>query len=195
MVNAGKVAVAIAVVGVAIGLVPLLFGFVGDTHALYGSEEAIDRYDNRFEDVPSEQRDQAEQREAAQQQQSLVRFVVGGAGATFSSSYWPGYLQLLAIVVSGLVGALVAVRVSGETSEVLLTAGGGALVGAFLFVFLSAFLAIQGWETVPEAARQSETVSEASLRYGALLINSIVIGVLGAVASVGSAFFTHQLGE
>jgi hypothetical protein len=193
-VDAGKVAAAIAIVGIAIGLLPLLFGFVGDTHALYGSEEAIEQYDNRFEDVPAEERDQAQERESTQRQQSLVRYIVGGTGAEFASNYWPGYIQILAILTSGIAGAITAVRVSGETSAVLLTAGGGALVGAFLFVFLAMFLATLGWETVPQTdTGQQET--EVSLRYGALLLNSLVIGILGAVAGGGSAFFTDQLGE
>lgn len=187
-------AAAIAIVGIAIGLLPLLFGFVGDTHALYGSEEAIEQYDNRFEDVPAEERDQAQERESTQRQQSLVRYIVGGTGAEFASNYWPGYIQILAILTSGIAGAITAVRVSGETSAVLLTAGGGALVGAFLFVFLAMFLATLGWETVPQTdTGQQET--EVSLRYGALLLNSLVIGILGAVAGGGSAFFTDQLGE
>ena len=187
-------ALAIAVVGVAIGLLPLLFGFVGDTHALYGTQSEIDDYENRI----NGSNDATQERFNAQQQQNTVRFIVGGTGADFGT-YWPGYVQILAIVISGIVGAIAAVSLSGDTREVFLTAAGGALVGAVLFVVLATFLATLGWETATpstmEGMQADDQKPKVSIRYTGLLLNSLVIGVLSAVASGGSAFFADLLGE
>lgn len=174
-----------------IGLIPLLFGMVGDTHVLYGDENAIEEYENRFEGMSDQQRETAQEEEQTRQQQSLVRNIAGGTSADFGGSLWLGMVSLFAILVAGIAGAVGAVQLSGETRDVLITATAGAFVGAFLFVFLGTFVATFGWETMPE----TENAREASIQFTALLINSAMIGVLGAIAGGGSAAAVDALGE
>jgi hypothetical protein len=184
------VAIAIAVVGVVIGLIPLLFGMVGDTHVLYGNENEIEEYKNGSEEMTGEQGQNIQQERQAQQQQSLVRNIAGGARAEYGF-FWLGLTSLFAILVAGIAGGIAAVQLSGATRDIVITATAGAFVGAFLFVFLGTFLATLGWETMPEI----ENARKASVQFTALLINSTMIGVLGAIAGGGSAAAVDALGE
>lgn len=189
--NAAKVAAAIAVVGIVIGLIPITFGIVADYQVLYGTEDTIDDFENRYEDVPDDQREQQQEEEAAQKRQSIVRSIAGGSNTEYPGYFGLGVGPISGILLSGIAGAIVATQLSGGTREVLIIASVGALVGAFLFVFLATFLATLGWESTAEG----DTQIKAAVQFVPLLINSLAIGILGAIASGGSAFFIDQLGD
>jgi len=176
--NIGLIAAALAVVGIAFGLTPTVMGSLGDDPVLFGTEEQIEEQKNPYEGVPAEQKEEMQERESAQQKQSLVRTVTG-------------FGPYFGFVLASLVGGLAALRLSSGTRDVVITGAAGALAGAFMFVFLSTLLASFQWASVP----QSETESKAAVQYGSLLINSIGIGILSAIGGSGVAFFTDQLGE
>lgn len=189
--DVAAVALAIAVLGVALGLTPLVYGAVIDESVLYGTEERIEEQQNPFENEPPQERQEKREAMTERTQAAIIigitgqPYIYGDIGALRSV----GLAPYMAVLVSGIVGALAAVQHSRGRRSLLLVAGGGTLIGAFLFVVASTILAAATWPSIDESGH----AVIAAVQYGSLVINAIAIAVVGAVAGVGSAVFVDAL--
>lgn len=165
--RAAWIALALGVAGLAFGLVPAIYGSVG--------EQAI----QQGEQVDQELSDEQQEQEDAQFTNTAVQFV---------AQLGP-YFGLLLSVAAGL-----AVGVSGRGSETDLVASAavGAFAGAVLFLLLSSAVAVTQWTTLEDSVGYGE---ELSLQYGTVIVNGVALGVSAAIGAAGAAYAGTRAAE
>lgn len=161
------IAVALGVAGLAFGLVPAIYGSVGESAIQPG------------EQVDQELSDEQQEREDAQFTNSAVQRVI---------QLGP-YFGLLLSVAAGL-----AVGVSGRGSETDLVASAavGAFAGAVLFLVLSSAVAVTQWTTFEDSAGFG---AEISLEYGTVIVNGAALGASAAIGAAGTAYAGTRVAE
>jgi hypothetical protein len=90
-------------------------------------------------------------------------------------------------------GLVVGVFSSLGTRDLAVATGVSIVVGTVAFVFLSHFLAVQQWPTMPNPEYVEPMRQDLSVRTGSLLINGVLIGVTAAIGGVAAAVSGGQL--
>jgi hypothetical protein len=153
---------------------PTVFGAVADDPIETGTQEQLDQ---EGEELSQEDQERADKR----QNNNIIGLIMTLA-------------PYLAIFLGAIGGAIAGLRASGDTTGVLITAGAGAFAGVFLFVFLSTALAALQWAPIETSSIGGETTERiAETQYGALLANSLAVGVIGAIAGAGVGALSNEL--
>lgn len=152
---------------------PTVYGSLADDPVKTGTEEQLNQEEEELTDEQQERQDK--------QRKNQIVGIISSIGPYF------------AIILAAIAGAVAGLKLGGDTTDVLVTAGAGAFAGVFLFVFLSTAVATLQWAPVESGFGSSNAKQIAETQYGALLVNSLAIGIVGAIASAGMGGLTSEL--
>ena len=139
--------------------------------ALVGAVGGPPLTNDQFEELEGDEKSQ----QAEERQNSLKRSLVSSAMTLAPFG---------AIGITGLAGVVVGRELNRPQNDVLVTAAAAAFAGAFLFYLLTVFLT----STQLPSDMQLSTLGGDSVAFVPLLIDSVLIGIVSAIAAVGGAY-------
>lgn len=167
------IALALAVAGIAVGLIPATYGAVGEDPL-----EVADQSDQSDETEELSEQEQAEQ--DAEFTNTTIQIITQIA-------------PYLAVFLGPVAGLAVGVAGRGPETELAASAAAGTFFGVALFSVLSSGVAVSQWTTVEGATFVAG--EEMTLNYQTAIRNGLALGVAGAVGAVGTAYAGTRITE
>jgi hypothetical protein len=199
------VTVVFAATGLVLGLLPTIYGSVGDssTEVVEIDQDGTPVQDQSPNQEDSELTDeqQAAQSEQEQRRQNQFkqRLIVGLTGLESQGSGFfliqTGVAPFLAIVLAVAVGLVVGVFSSLGDRDLVVATAASIVAGTVVLLFLSHFLAVQQWPTMPDPEYVEPMRQDLTVKTGALIINGVVVGLTAAIGGVAAAVSGDRLTE
>lgn len=198
------VTVVFAATGLVLGLLPTLYGSIGDssTEVVEIDQDGapVEQSANQ-EDSELTDREQAAQSEQEQRRQNQFkqRLIVGLTGLESQGSGFfliqTGVAPFLAIVLAVAVGLVVGVFSSLGDRDLVVATAASIVAGTVVLLFLSHFLAVQQWPTMPDPEYVEPMRQDLTVKTGSLIINGVVVGLTAAIGGVAAAVSGGRLTE
>lgn len=198
------VTVVFAATGLVLGLLPTLYGSIGDssTEVVEIDQDGapVEQSANQ-EDSELTDREQAAQSEQEQRRQNQFkqRLIVGLTGLESQGSGFfliqTGVAPFLAIVLAVAVGLVVGVFSSLGDRDLVVATAASIVAGTVVLLFLSHFLAVQQWPTMPDPEYVEPMRQDLTVKTGSLIINGVVVGLTAAIGGVAAAVSGDRLTE
>lgn len=199
------VTVSFAATGLVFGLLPALYGSIGGSSAEIVEigqdgapveDESPNQGDSELTDQQQSAQSEQEQR---QQNQFKQRLIVGLTGVESQGSEFfliqTGIAPFLVLVLAVAVGLVVGVFSSLGDRDLVVATAAGIVVGTVALLFLSHFLAVQQWPTMPDPEYVQPMRQDLTVKTGSLLINGVLVGVTAAIGGVAAAVSGDRLSD